>query len=64
MRLSEGESLPGSERQNDQQALNNRINISWHQISVEEICKSISGWKKWLHLVMEEDRGHMEHRLK
>ena len=46
------------------QALNDRITMSWEQISVAEICKSISGWKKWLRLVMEEDRGHIGHRLK
>ena len=34
------------------QALNNRINISWDQISVEGICKSISAWTKWLHFLM------------
>ena len=38
--------------------------MSWEQISVEEILKSISGWKKWLCLETEEDRGHIEHRLK
>ena len=29
------------------QALNDRIIMSWEEISVEEICKSISVWKKW-----------------
>ena len=46
------------------QALNDRIIMSVEQISVAGICKSISVWKKWLGLVMEEDRGYIEHRLK
>ena len=35
--------------------------MSWEEISVEEIRKCISVWKKWLR---EEDRGHTEHGLK
>ena len=47
-----------------EQALMNRIIISWKEISIEEICKSIFVWKKQLRLVVEEDVGHIEHRLK
>ena len=46
------------------QALNDKIIRSWEDISVVEICKSISAWKKWFRLVMEEDRGPIEHKLK
>ena len=46
------------------QALNDRIIMSREEISVEEIRKSISAWKKWLRLVLEGDRSHIEHRLK
>ena len=47
-----------------EQALMNRIITSWEEISIEEICKSISALKKRLHLVTEEDGDHIEHRLK
>ena len=45
-----------------EQALVNSIMISWEEISIEQIRKSISAWK--LCLVVEEDGGHIEHRLK
>ena len=35
------------------------IILCWKEISVEQICKSISAWKKGLRLVVE----HFEHRL-
>ena len=37
------------------QALMSGIIISWEEISLEEIRKSISAWKKRLRLVVEED---------
>ena len=46
------------------QALLNRIILWWEEISIEEICKSISAWKKQRCLGVEEDEGHIEHRLK
>ena len=48
--------------QSTEQGLMNRI-ISWEKLSIEEIRKSISAWKR-LRLVVEEDGGHIEHRLK
>ena len=47
-----------------EQALMNRIIISWEEISIEEIRKSISAGKKRLRLVVEEHGSHIEHRLK
>ena len=47
-----------------EQALMNRMITSWEEISIEEIRKSISAWKKRLRLVVEEDGGDIEHRLK
>ena len=41
-----------------------RIIILWEEISIEEIRKSISAWKKRLRLVVEENGDHIEHRLK
>ena len=56
MGLSEGESLPESERHIDRTGIKNRIIMSWEEISVEEILKNISDfWKEGLHVVMEED---------
>ena len=46
------------------QALMNRIIISWEEILVEEIRESISAGKKRLCLIVEEEGGHIEHRLK
>ena len=46
------------------QALMNRVIVSWEEISIEEIRKNISAWKKRLCLVVEEDGGHFEHTLK
>ena len=40
------------------QAFNDRIIMSQEEILVEEIRKIISSWTKWIHLVIEEDRGH------
>ena len=47
-----------------EQALKDRIILSWEEISVGEIRKNISAWKKRLRLVVDEDGGHIEHRLK
>ena len=47
-----------------EQALKGRIILSWEEISVGEIRKNISAWKKRLRLVVDEDGGHIEHRLK
>ena len=47
-----------------EQALMNRIIMSWKEISIKEMRKSISMWKQRLRLVVEEDGGHNEHRLK
>ena len=46
-----------------EQALVSWMIISLEEISIEEIRKSISAWKKTLRLVVEEDRGHIEPRL-
>ena len=46
-----------------EQAVINRIMMSSEEISVEEMCKIISGWKKQLCLVVEENGDHIEHRL-
>ena len=46
------------------QALMNRIITSWDEITIEEIHKSISAWKKRIRLVAEEDGDYIEHRLK
>ena len=40
------------------------ISLSWEEISVGEIRKNISAWKKRLRLVVDEDGDHIEHRLK
>ena len=42
----------------------NEIIISREEISIEEIRKSISAWKKRLRIVVNEDKSHTEHRLK
>ena len=47
-----------------EQALNDRVTMSWKKISIEEIRKSISVWKKRLRIVKEEDGSHIDHRLK
>ena len=47
-----------------EQTIINRIIISWEEISIEEIHKSISAGKKRIRLVVEEDGGHIEHRWK
>lgn len=47
-----------------EQALKDSILASWERISLEEIRKSISAWKKRLRCVVEEDGGHIEHKLK
>ena len=47
-----------------EQPLMNRITISLEEISIEEMRKSNSAWKKRLRLVVEEDGGYIEHRLK
>ena len=47
-----------------EQALMNRMIMSWEEMLIEEIRNRISAWKKRLRLVVEEDRGHIEHRLK
>ena len=47
-----------------EQALMNRMIISWEEISIEDIRNRISASKERFRLVVEEDGGHIEHRLK
>ena len=65
MGLFKGESLPRNEQKLTKQALMNRkIIVSWEEISIAEICKSIFVWKKQLCLVVEKNAGNIEHGLK
>ena len=50
----------GVQDKSTEQALMNRMIISWEEI----ICKCNFARKKRLCLVLEEDGGHTEHRLK
>ena len=47
-----------------EQALKDKIFLSYEEISVGEIRKNIFAWKKRLCLVVDEDGDHIEHRLK
>ena len=46
------------------QTLKDRIITLWEKISIEEIRKSVSVWKKPLCIVVNEDTSHIKHRLK
>ena len=48
----------------EQTLMDRIIIIWWEEISIEEIRKKISAWKKRLRFVKDEDGGHIEHRLK
>ena len=54
----------GGQNKLTKQEIMNRTIISREEISIEKIRQSISAWKKRLRLVVEEDGGHNEHRLK
>ena len=56
--------LPRSARQINRASVNEHNNNIMRGELMEEIRKSISAWKKRLCLVVEDDRGHIEHRLK
>ena len=47
-----------------EQELKDRIEQMWGEITVGEIRKSISSWKKRLRLVHSEDGGHIDHLVK
>ena len=64
MGLFEGESLLKSARQIDRAGINEQRTIPLEDISIGKIRKSISARKERLRLVVEEDGGHTEHRLK
>ena len=64
MGLFEGEVYRGVQDKLTTQALMNKIKMSWKKILIKEIRKGLFAWKKRLHLVVEEDGGHIEHRLK
>lgn len=46
-----------------EQELKDRIKEKWDEITVAEIRKSITSWKKRLRLVNSEDGGHIDHLL-
>ena len=44
-----------------EQELKDKIKEKWDEISVAEIHKSVSSWKKWFRLVDSVDRDYINH---